>query len=1066
VIRTDSDRVASQLHGRVFPGLFSRKEDLLGDDRTRRHQHLWDRAWAILKPTAILCVDGWPTIYFRRVTRSNAATENHWQHQLWNLGHATALVIFDDQHTRIYSGLAMPNPQSSNQDFRRVGDAFTTAAFATELVEWLYSIQTGAFYGDPKHRRSFAKDGRLDEFLLRNLSAARNRLCQTGRPPLSAEKAHALLGRCIFASYLLERGVLDRKFLRRAHFPVSATHLLDLFTRGAASAARSLVTLFERLQDDFNGSLFGDDIEDISQEHLKIVHDFLSGYDFASGQMPLPGLRFYDFSLIPIELISAIYEDFVSGAGQSRRAIGAYYTPPRLAELVVDVATQGLDDNLDELKCLDPACGSGIFLVLLFQRMAQSWRRRHPGIGRDAQAEALRRLLTEKLFGVDQSKHACQVACFSLYLAFLDQFEKPRDIMTLQRMYDARGAEKLLPPLLSSGEVTPTRTIHPVNFFDVKPTELGEFDLVIGNPPWTGRYQDRDPAAQAWIAKNAATVIGNGGLTGSVQKQVFYPQSQVVVPFLWKTPSHLRRDGRGCLLIAAKTLVGNDTSEFQGHWFRRFAADEVWQLSDYRRFLFGGADHPGVVLRYGAVPPRVQDATIKYYTPKVERFDPRETAVAVGPDETKWLPLKDLLVAADRGEAFTVWKRSFWGTSRDQRVLDRLLSLPQLSELAGPPSAGKRWMSGQGFQPHFASTTKPKTPHWAPTDPFLPTGTHWNLAVVKRQTEQMGDRFNEPRRAPAREIFDAPKILVNQGFTKIAFCDFRVFFEHRLQTIVGRREDADLLKLLTAALHSPVGQYVMFHVAANWGIERKEVHLEELLLFPFAMPEQTGRPDDAARILREVASIIDQTAAVLEKDDSGVFDTDPRKAAIERLIPLIYAYYQITPWERELLEETTEIFAPSSTPASPASDVPTLRQPSETMLRNYAGWVRRIAHASASRGQWHVVPEIRLCRGAGVAMLTLHRVDIPSGTEHQADSLPAVAVVEADRRTRHALTRIARAAQRRNGQIGWIRGFTLIEPRQIHIVKPFSVRYWTATAAMNDGDELAVILQEAGRKTE
>jgi hypothetical protein len=42
-----------------------------------------------------------------------------------------------------------------------------------------------------------------------------------------------------------------------------------------------------------------------------------------------------------------------------RRKVGAYYTPPRLAELVVDIATEGWDTLLDK-RYLDPACGSGV----------------------------------------------------------------------------------------------------------------------------------------------------------------------------------------------------------------------------------------------------------------------------------------------------------------------------------------------------------------------------------------------------------------------------------------------------------------------------------------------------------------------------------------------------------------------------------------------------------------------------------------------------------------------------------------------------------------------------------
>jgi len=1097
-----SQRLKSRLTRQSFPGLFTRKEDLASDNQASRYRHLWERAWSVLKPTAVFCVEGWPTIYFRKVTKRSIEDEHGLQRKLWNLGHATVLVVFDDKETRIYSGLATPNP-NQKQDVRRVGDALQTATFSAELVEWLYAFQSGSFYAKAGHRDSFTDHGRLDRYLLRNLSEARNALCDAAQlNPLSIVDAHSLLGRCLFASYLLEREVLNAAYLKGAKVP-HCKRLRELLAKNSAQVVGQLYRLFRKLQADFNGSLFGADLdaeeERIQPDHLRIVRDFLEGFDFESGQLPLAG-DFYDFSLIPVELISAIYEDFVAAAdgketkpaAGSQRSAGAYYTPPRLAELVVDIATEGMDDRLDALKCLDPACGSGIFLVLLFQRMAQHWRARNPRATRLATATRLRAMLTGQLYGVDRNEHACRVVCFSLYLAFLDQFPRPRDIRSLQREFRKPTGERLLPPLLGQRDcIAAGSTIHPLNFFDVAADALGGFDLIIGNPPWTGRYQQKDPQAVKWNAENAAKLLGQKRSNKADIERLFYPQTQTVVPFMWKTPLHLRDAGRGCLLIAAKTLFGNDTSEFQAEWFSRFSVSSVWQLSDYRRFLFGEAKHPGVVLRYSPAPPATPDAEIPYYTPKVERFDPRETTICVGPDEHKTLYLDELLAAARRGEAFTHWKRHFWGTARDQRVLDRLLRLPRLSALAdepeektGQPINDKRWLKSQGFQPWTRkeeadenaaesepskrnSDGKPKPRWWKDEQPYLDVNRPWSVTIIPENLKPIGAKPAECRRRPHKAVHSTPLVMVNQGFSKIAFCDepAKVLFGHRLNTISGLGGDHDLIAFVSAVLMSPLGKYLIFHLCGTWGVERLEVHLQEILLLPFPLPEQMRNPERSRAIVRDVAAIFAETKARLTDPQRLRLDEDLRAEAVALLTPLVYDYYGIPAWQQRLMEETATIFAESCTPASLNSKIATLEAPGEDVLRDYAKTLCRILETTAARGLWRVIPRVQRHLSAGVALLTLERraVDHPEFTAWLAEHR-RVEVEDAERPMRTILARMATAARRRKKNIGWLRGFTLIEPERIHVLKPLTLRYWTATAAMNDADRLADHLIAAARE--
>jgi hypothetical protein len=112
--------------------------------------------------------------------------------------------------------------------------------------------------------------------------------------------------------------------------------------------------------------------------------------------------------------------------------------------MVVDIAIAD-DFEWAQRRFLDCSCGSGIFLVTLFNRLASHWVFNHETATYRERADALLKILHEQLCGVDIKRTACRIACFSLYLAFLDQFE-PRDIHEFARK--AGRGRKVLPKLL------------------------------------------------------------------------------------------------------------------------------------------------------------------------------------------------------------------------------------------------------------------------------------------------------------------------------------------------------------------------------------------------------------------------------------------------------------------------------------------------------------------------------------------------------------------------------------------------------------------------------------------
>src|SRR5690606_25220022 len=109
----------------------------------------------------------------------------------------------------------------------------------------------------------------------------------------------------------------------------------------------------------------------------------------------------YDFEMIPIETISAIYEHFLKAENpEGKKKTGAFYTPRFLAEITLDIALEGIDTLLDK-RFLDPACGSGIFLVGLFNRLAEEWKRQNKTARYDRRASALIAILRDNIAGCD-----------------------------------------------------------------------------------------------------------------------------------------------------------------------------------------------------------------------------------------------------------------------------------------------------------------------------------------------------------------------------------------------------------------------------------------------------------------------------------------------------------------------------------------------------------------------------------------------------------------------------------------------------------------------------------------
>ncbi|MBI2929617.1 MAG: N-6 DNA methylase [Verrucomicrobia bacterium] len=272
----------------------------------------------------------------------------------------------------------------------------------------------------------------------------------------------------------------------------------------------------------FNGNLFKPHFS----EELVVGDDWLAHFLAKTGDED----SHYLFHYIPVEILGTIYERFLGkivrphGRGvtieekpEVRKAGGVYYTPRYIVEYIVSQTVGKLlagrkPEEALKLRLLDPACGSGSFLIRAFEVVCehcQQWLTDHPAQRRkdwcwlDEKENALhltskakRRILRETIHGVDLDPQAVEVTQLSLYLKMLEGETRH----TLARERDLFGSEEaLLPPLennvkcgnsliASDFSMMPDDLVRvhafdwPVQFPAIM--KAGGFDAVIGNPPY------------------------------------------------------------------------------------------------------------------------------------------------------------------------------------------------------------------------------------------------------------------------------------------------------------------------------------------------------------------------------------------------------------------------------------------------------------------------------------------------------------------------------------------------------------------------------------------------------
>jgi SAM-dependent methyltransferase len=731
-----------------------------------------------------------PLVAFARADDDEVADVHR---RLWNYSKVPLLIAGTPTQVRVFSCYMPPSPRD-RPPAAEVGSVSLNDDVAAGLAHFGRSeVETGRVASE--YPRYFERHQRVDRKLLANLRDLRTLLREGDVPSPTVD---SLIGRSIFVRYLEDGAILTAE-----HFRELSPHssYVDVLRAGVDTTYE----LFKALSARFNGDVFAPtpgEATDVSNQALETVASFLDGGDVATGQSSFWP---YDFSVIPPELISSIYEQLLE---QTQKADAAYYTPRSVVDLILDEVLPWEAGPVPRI--LDPACGSGIFLTQAYRRLVfrESVRTKE----RLGFAE-LAKLLEESIHGVDKSPAAISVAAFGLYLALLEEVDPPVAWETAK-----------LPKLIGKNLVVQ-------DFFDDQPETFSEFDLVIGNPPWQSALPE---AARKYVK----------------QTNVPIADQQLAQAFLWRAMESLCDEGVLGLLMPAKLLHNKSTkaNAVRQHLYAAAGIETIFDLSTLRRELFETAVAPAAVVIARRRATEGEPWELIHAVPRPSPLQQTADGFVLGQEDIHRVSLRLATSHAD------VWKILLWGGERDLAIVARLRAhFRTLGEVA----KDRGWVHGQGFQIKGGDRNRADELvglSFVPTQSIAPFEADTTSKVVD-------ERFMHRPRDPA--LYRGPHVLVRRGVARgrlaAVMIDIDATFNNAVVGVAGPAEDRDRLRLLAAYVNSSLGNYYHFLTSSTWGVERDVVEANELLSMPFPEFDSSGA--------RHVLDVLDRLDVEGERDE-------------------------------------------------------------------------------------------------------------------------------------------------------------------------------------------------------
>lgn len=648
-------------------------------------------------------------------------------------------------------------------------------------------ISAGTLWEDPKFKNDFCLENTAYYKLLSHLKVFRQDLVK--QKIISEPTVNRILVMAILVKYLDDRrDSADNRVFQKGFFRKFAQAKSDDF-EALFREKGSCVKLLDHLSERFNGGIFElnkSEKEELEDADLTPIADFLKGDTEPNGQglfWPL-----YKFQDLPVELISNIYEEFLATSDKDASK-GVVYTPPMLVDFLLDQCLPLKAETLS-WKVVDPACGSGVFLVGAFKRLIHCWRMAN-NWQRPTYVD-LQDILKNSIYGFDKESEAVLITAFSLCVALCEELDP---LVIWNRLkFDNLQKQNLLAK----------------DFFEI--VESGEFDnrfdLVIGNPPFDSRLTTR--AAER---VNSVNVKLRGKL----------PDKQLALLFLEQSFKLAKNNATICLIQPAGPLLYNGkASSFRGYLFNQFAMDQVYDFTALEGVLFKAKVAAAAIIGRNA-PPSTEK--VLHATFRRTRTIKEKLLFELDPYDFHWVTRETI----EKNKY--VWKANLLGGGRLHRLLGRIFAdVTTLGEYLEEKRKNHGWQFGEGYSvgcgsylndlPNVKELTKyspeelkrqfelkrtPKLAPWITGKKGVPPEAVTIHGIDMKAVNHCEEFFFEEPRKVTRAIFSPPHVLIREKVEGLAipaaFSNEELVFTNQIVGVHAPNGDKEHLQVLAVRLN-------------------------------------------------------------------------------------------------------------------------------------------------------------------------------------------------------------------------------------------------------------------------
>jgi type I restriction-modification system DNA methylase subunit len=295
------------------------------------------------------------------------------------------------------------------------------------------------------------------------------------------ESVQRILDRLIFIRNAEDRGLEENQL---------QSNVRQWYSRGKGHLLKEISRIYADYDRNYNSKLFAHHLCDDLYVENEALQDVIEGLNQSKDETYR-----YDFSSIESDVLGNIYEQYLGNILKStpkrakleeskthRKEQGIYYTPSYIVDYIVkntvgEFIKTHTPEEIKKVRILDPACGSGSFLIRAYKELENYWLHNSDFAQTTLDSEEFYskkvEILKNNIFGVDLDPKAVEIAQLNLLLQISER---------KQRLPILQNNIKVGNSLIDDPSISDKAFKWEEEFPEIM--KEGGFDIVIGNPPY------------------------------------------------------------------------------------------------------------------------------------------------------------------------------------------------------------------------------------------------------------------------------------------------------------------------------------------------------------------------------------------------------------------------------------------------------------------------------------------------------------------------------------------------------------------------------------------------------